>query len=101
MLLLGSCLHPFVTAQQAPAENARRVVTRTLPVYPELARRMNLAVTVRLRVTVSPEGSVKSTEVVGGNPVLAKAAQDAVANWKWTAAPQETKELVELSFQPR
>jgi hypothetical protein len=32
--------------------------------------------------------------------LLAKSAVDAIELWKWEAAPQETKELVELSFHP-
>jgi len=62
---------------------------------------LNLEGLVKLRVTVAPEGSVKASEVVGGNPVLAKAAQDAVARWKWAAAPRETREIVELRFHPK
>lgn len=62
---------------------------------------MNLAGLVRLRVTVAPDGAAKGIEVLGGNPVLAKAAQDAVARWKWAPAPHETKETVELRFHPR
>jgi hypothetical protein len=38
--------------------------------------------------------------VVGGSPVLAKAAVDAIEKWKWAPGPQETKELIELNFHP-
>jgi hypothetical protein len=37
---------------------------------------------------------------MGGSPVLVKAAVDAIEKWKWAPAPQETKELIELTFQP-
>jgi hypothetical protein len=51
-------------------------------------------------VVVTPSGKVKFTQVIGGNPLLAKAAVDAIEKWKWAPAAQETKELVELNFHP-
>jgi protein TonB len=71
------------------------------PVYPELARRLQMSGVVKLRATVAPDGSVKSIQTVGGHPVLIKAAQDAVTNWKYVPAPSETQELIEVNFKPR
>lgn len=88
-------------AQEGTAVGGRRVTEKAAPVYPELARRLNLEGTVKLQVTVAPDGAVKHSEVLGGNPVLAKAAQDAVRKWRWVAAPQETKEQVQLIFRPQ
>jgi TonB family protein len=101
--LLTSCLFGTIAAQaqEKDQENARPIVSRTNPAYPVLARRLNLQGVVRLRVTVTPEGSAQSSEVLGGNPVLAAAAQDAVSHWKWVPGPRETKEIVELKFAPR
>jgi membrane protein involved in colicin uptake len=53
-----------------------------------------------VEVVVAPNGKVKSTHVIGGSPLLAKAAVDAIEKWKWVPAPQETKELIELNFHP-
>ncbi|HZQ23038.1 MAG TPA: energy transducer TonB [Terriglobales bacterium] len=89
---------PRALAQQDDAP--RKVVSRVLPVYPELARRMNISGTVRLQVTIAPNGRLKSAQVVGGHPVLAKAATDAVEKWKWEPGPHETTEAVELTFRP-
>jgi hypothetical protein len=44
---------------------------------------------------------VKSVRALGGNPVLLKAAEDAINNWKWAPAPQESQEIVELKFHPK
>jgi TonB family protein len=86
-------------AQESNASaNARRIVRQIAPVYPELARHMSITGAVRIIATVAPNGSVKSIEPVGGNPVLLKAAQEAVMNWKYAAGPTETKELIELRF---
>jgi TonB family protein len=80
------------------SRQAREVVRRVPPAYPDLARRLQISGIVRLRATVAPNGSVRFIEPVGGNPVLIKAAQDAVANWKYAPAPDETRELIELHF---
>jgi TonB family protein len=99
--MLALALQVFVLAQEQPEESTRKVAERSAPVYPELARRLNLDGTVKLRVTVTPEGKPKAIEVIGGNPVLAKSAQDAVMRWKWSPASRESAETVELRFHPR
>lgn len=81
--------------------NERKVVTRVAPTWPELARRMHLQGVVRLEVVVRPNGTVKSTRVVGGSPVLVEAAKDAVNKWKFEAAAEETTEAVQVSFVPQ
>jgi TonB family protein len=88
-------------AQDATPQPARKIVLRVNPAYPDLAKRMHLSGIVKLRVTIAANGSVKSVEPVGGNPVLLKAAQDAVTNWKFATAPDETREVVELRFDTR
>jgi TonB family protein len=85
--------------QQSSTENVRRIVRQTTPSYPELAKRMNLGGTVKVLAVVAADGSVKSVEPVGGSPVLIKAAQDAVAKWKF-APGAESRETVELHFTP-
>jgi TonB family protein len=89
----------FSLAQEQP-EGKRAIVDRVVPVYPDLARRAQIHGTVRVGVVVTPSGKAKFTQVIGGNPLLAKAALDAIEKWKWAPAAQETKELVELIFHP-
>jgi TonB family protein len=86
-------------AQEQP-EVTRKIVSKVVPVYPELASKMQISGTVRVEAVVAPNGKVKFTQVIGGSPVLAKAAIDAIQKWKWGPAPQETKELIELNFHP-
>jgi TonB family protein len=80
-------------------DNGRKIVRKTQPAYPEIAKRMNLGGTVRVIAVVAADGNVKSVEPMGGSPVLIKAAQDAVAKWRF-APGGETKEMVELHFTP-
>jgi TonB family protein len=96
-----SALHPVSSAQEDQAQIQRKVLTRVAPAYPELARKTNIHGAVKLLAVVASDGKVKSTEVVGGNPVLAQAAVDAVRRWKYEAGPQPTKEVIELKFEIR
>lgn len=101
VLSLGAIVFspPFSIAQEPP-ETARKIITKVVPVYPELANKMQIRGTVRVEAVVAPNGKVKFTQVLGGSPVLVKAAVDAIEKWKWGPAPQETKELIELNFHP-
>jgi len=97
-LLVSCCL---VGAQNSqPAENSRKILRQAMPVYPEIARRMNLTGTVKVFAVITPDGSVKAVEPVGGSPVLVQAASDAILKWKFAAASAESKELIELHFHP-
>jgi len=101
MIVLGiTVFSPSVSLAQEPSDVTRKIVSKVVPDYPELARKMQIIGTVRVEVTVAPNGKAKFTQVVGGSPVLAKAAVDAIEKWKWANGPQETKELIELNFHP-
>lgn len=52
-------------------------------VFPDLARRMRIFGTVRLELMLTSNGSVRETKVLGGNPILASAAQQAVKQAKF------------------
>jgi len=100
-LLLGVVIFPpFSALAQDQPEAQRKIVSKVVPVYPELARKLQISGTVRVEAVVAPNGKVKFTTVLGGSPVLAMAAVDAIGKWKWGPAPQETKELIELNFHP-
>jgi len=79
-------------------ESKRKIKTKVAPAYPELAKRMNVAGKVKIEVVITPDGHVKSTRVVGGHPLLVQACQDAVKEWKFLPAPEETTQVVEFEF---
>jgi TonB family protein len=85
----------------AQTEKTRPVKTQVAAEYPVLARRSNIAGTVKLQVVVAPDGHVKKSKVIGGNPVLVQAAMDAVKRWEFAPAKQETTEVVEFMFAPQ
>jgi TonB family protein len=87
-------------AQDTSTEMTRRAKVKVAPVYPDLARKMNITGTVKIQVVVAPNGSVKDAKVVGGHPVLAGAALDAVRKWRFEPAQVESSGVVELKFEP-
>ncbi len=56
---------------------------RVEPVYPLLAIHMHTEGRVELRAIISSDGAVRELHVISGDPVLAKAAYDAVAQWRF------------------
>jgi TonB family protein len=87
-------------SQEAQGEIVRRAKSKVQAVYPPLARRMNLTGTVKVEVVVAPDGSVKNATVVGGHPVLANAALDAVKKWRFEPTARESSGVVEFKFAP-
>ena len=59
------------------------VIRRVQPIYPAMARQSRLEGRVVLQATVTEDGTVHDLKVVSGHPVLARAAQDAVAQWRY------------------
>lgn len=96
-----AALSVSVASAQTPSESShseRKIASRVTPVYPELAKKMHIHGTVKVEAIVRPNGQVKSTRVLGGNPVLVDAALDAVGKWKFETAQSETTEVVQLTF---
>ena len=92
---------PHVVAGQEPAaqEAARKVLKKVSPAYPQAAHQYQLSGTVKLAVLVNPDGTVKSVKTMGGNAILALAAETAVRLWKYEPAKRETAESVAVKFE--
>src|SRR5512147_3234325 len=92
----------MVAAQTASAQEdaGRKVKSKVAPSYPELARRMNVAGTVKVQVTIAPNGSVKAAKALGGHPLLIDPAVEAVKKWKYEPGKDETTTVVQFNFNP-
>lgn len=96
LLALASCAG-LVLSTAAQEEGARKVRTKVTPVYPELARKMNVVGTVKIEITVGANGVVKNTKVIGGHPLLVNAALDAIKRWKFEPG-DETTQVIAFNF---
>jgi protein TonB len=59
------------------------IIKRTNPDYPQQARQLRIEGAVQLEATISKEGNVSNVKVLGGHPILARSASDAVKQWKY------------------
>lgn len=100
LLIVGCAASNTPVAWGQEQEITRKVKSRITPLYPELARRMNISGVVKVQVTVDKNGIIRNTKLVGGHPILANAAMDAVRKWRYEAGPDETTGIVEFHFDP-
>jgi len=66
-----------------------------------LAHTMSLKGSVRMDAIVAPNGTVRSVVLRGGHPVLARAAQSAIMKLRWEPTAHETREPIEVKFDPQ
>lgn len=102
LIVLGFAIamsHFTVRAQNSQSDEVvRHAKVKVWPVYPELAHKMNITGTVKISVTVAPNGSVKEAHVVGGHPLLANEALMAAKKWRFEAGPSDTPGVI-LDFK--
>jgi TonB family protein len=92
-------LYPPISSGVSPAILEHKVA----PIYPANAVAMGLKGAVVLQVTISEEGKVRGLKVVDGNPVLARAAMEAVRQWRYRPSilngkPTEAQTQVTVNF---
>jgi TonB family protein len=81
-------------------EGDRKVVKRVDPEYPDALKRLFIGGIVRVDVTVAANGSVLSTKLVGGSPILGQASMKAIGQWKFVPAAAEQTFTVRINFDP-
>ena len=86
------------TREQSPSD--RKVVTRVEPDYPETLKRLYIGGVVKVEAVVAPNGTVESTQLLGGSPILGQSAMKAVKQWKYAPANGKEKIVVQLEFDP-
>lgn len=80
-----------------------QLVRQVQPRYPEIARTIHLSGTVRLEAIIGIDGTVRSLNLLNGNPILARAAVDAVRQWRYrptllNGAPVEVETYITVNF---
>jgi len=82
------------------AQEERRALSKSVPEYPELARRMKLAGIVKVEITIAPNGAVLKAVVVGGHPLLGESAVAAAKRWKFAPSGAESTQILSFKFNP-
>jgi len=102
LALLLSLVHVSLSLVQAQTteKSGRRVVHHIQPEYPAIVKNAHVGGLVRLRATVLANGDVAKVEPLGGNPIFVESATKAVLKWKYVPAATQTKEEIEIAFNP-
>jgi TonB family protein len=95
-LLLGLAL----ASSPLSAQEERRALSKSVPEYPELARRMKLAGIVKVEITIAPNGTVLKAVVKGGHPLLGESAVAAAKRWKFSPSNAESTQILTFKFNP-
>lgn len=70
-------------AKVGKAEAMEAAVTKVNPEYPAIAKQLRLEGVVDIQVTIAEDGSVSNATIASGNPILGKAAVEALHKWKF------------------
>jgi protein TonB len=95
--LLAAALVCQLGAQDAKhistSEALNLLVTKVKPDYPEVAKQIRISGQVALEAIIDEDGAVASVRTLNGNPILAKAATDALKRWKFKPFKEEGKAI--------
>jgi TonB family protein len=88
----------------SPEISEQHLVTRVEPEYPEQARKNGVQGPVVLDAWVGKDGTVQKLTVLSGNPELARAATQAVQQWRFRSflqqgQPQEVTTRITVVFR--
>jgi TonB family protein len=84
MLSFGTHLMAEEVKRVSTSQATAAATTKAPPEYSPLAKQLRLQGPVEMTVYISEKGTVEKTEAVSGNPVLCKAADEALRKWKFT-----------------
>jgi protein TonB len=91
---------PLAAQTREPNASERKIVTRVEPEYPETLKRLYIGGVVRVEAMVSTSGTVESTQLLGGSPILGQSAMKAIKQWRYVPAGSKEKLVVQLEFDP-
>jgi TonB family protein len=93
---------PKPLAAQTRGQSAveRKVITRVEPEYPETLKRLYIGGVVKVEAVVLANGSVESTQLLGGSPILGQSAMKAIKQWKYAPTGSKEKLVVQMEFDP-
>ncbi len=85
----GAAARPTASADSTKLE----IIKAPQPIYPLQAERNEIQGQVWVQLLISEKGNVENVHVISGDPVLAKAASDAVKKWKFKPFVKDGKPM--------
>jgi TonB family protein len=100
-VMLSGILSSASAAQTyEPGDNDRKILSRVDPDYPDALKKLYIGGVVRVEVVVAANGSVKSTKLLGGSPILGQSTMKAIKQWRYAPAASEETLTVKIEFDP-
>jgi|HubBroStandDraft_6_1064221.scaffolds.fasta_scaffold471013_2 protein TonB len=80
-----------------------KLIHQVKPIYPPLAKAARISGTVQLLAVIAKDGTVHNLQTLSGNPLLVRAALDAVSQWVYRPTllnnePVEVTAPIEVNF---
>jgi protein TonB len=96
LILWVATVAPALSAQDAPKKVSQQVatsaaLTKVEPEYPPVAKQLRLQGKVDLEAVVDEHGYVVKVDTIAGNPILARAATEALKQWKFKPFVEDGK----------
>jgi periplasmic protein TonB len=97
-ILLAVIIGGILSAEDSPKRLSQEAATsaassKVQPEYPQIAKQLGLEGKVELVAVVDEAGAVQKVETVSGNPILARAAVDALKRWKFKPHIEDGKAI--------
>ncbi len=82
---------------------AAKLLNQPKPLYPPLAKAARVSGTVRLQAIIGRDGAIRNLQLIGGPPLLVKAALEAVSRWTYqptllSGEPVEVFTEIDVNF---
>ncbi len=82
---------------------AAKLIKKTTPAYPPLAKQARIQGTVRYNVLIGTDGFIQKMQLVSGHPLLVEAATTAVQQWQYqptllNGEPAEVVTVIDVNF---
>jgi periplasmic protein TonB len=74
---------PTGPIQVSTGVQAAKLMFGPKPVYPALAKAARVQGTVKIAAVIATDGAIKNLRIMGGPPLLVRAALDAVQQWRY------------------
>jgi periplasmic protein TonB len=89
--MVSGSLHAQTAKKVSKQEAMSAAVTKVQPVYPPVARQLNIEGGVELEAAINEDGTVDQVKIVSGNPVLTKPSVEALKKWKFKPFTEDGK----------
>ncbi len=102
MILLASSKDSMVRgAANRPVAGDRELITRVNPDYAASWKSLNLGGVVLIEALIAPDGTIRATKLLQGDPVLGQSAMNAIRQWKYAPAAVDETLTLKIEFDSR